>query len=75
MGRPKDALRPAQLAVELFPQSWRARARLGYTHKALGQTNEARRAFRKVQTLNSARFEWAQKRIQDLNQTSEGKAK
>lgn len=75
MGRPKDALRPAQLAVELFPQSWRARACLGYTHKALGQTNEARRAFRKVQTLNSARFEWAQKRIQDLNQTSEGKAK
>jgi Flp pilus assembly protein TadD len=75
MGRPKDALRPAQLVVELFPQSWRARAHLGYTHKALGQTNEARRAFRKVQTLNSARFEWAQKRIQDLNQTSEGKAK
>ncbi|WP_103030267.1 hypothetical protein [Salinibacter altiplanensis] len=75
MGRPKDALRPARLAVELFPKSWRARARLGYTHKALGRTNEARRAFRKVQSLNPARFEWAQNRIQDLNQTSEGKAK
>jgi hypothetical protein len=75
MGRPHDALRPARLAEELFPQSWRARARLGYTYKALGQTNEARRAFRKVQSLNPARFEWAQKRIQDLNQTSESKAK
>lgn len=75
MGRRKDALRPARLAVELFPQSWRARARLGYTYKALGQASEARRAFHKVQTLNPARYDWAQKKIQNLNQTSKGEAR
>jgi hypothetical protein len=70
-GRPNDALRPAQLAVELFPQSHWAHSHLGDVYKALGRTGEADRAFRKVKMLNPAREEAIQDELQLLKQTGE----
>jgi Flp pilus assembly protein TadD len=72
-GRPNDALRPARLAVELFPQSHWAHSHLGDVYKALGRTEEAARAFRKVKMLNPAREEEIQEELQLLKQTGENK--
>jgi len=71
-GSPKDALRPARLAVELFPQSHWAHSHLGYIYKALGRTEEAARAFRRVQTLDPTREETMRKELRNLTPTDEG---
>jgi len=70
-GRPNDALRPARLAVELFPQSHWAYSHLGHIYKAIGRTEEAARALRKVKMLNPSREEAIQEELQFLKQTGE----
>ena len=71
-GRLADALRPARLAVELFPQSHWAHSHLGDVYKALGRTEEAARAFRRGQTLNPTREEAMREERQNLKPTGGG---
>ncbi len=71
-GRLADALRPARLAVELFPQSHWAHSHLGDIYKALGRTEEATRAFRRVQMLNPTREEAMREERRNLKPTGGG---
>jgi hypothetical protein len=71
-GRPNDALRPARLAVELFPQSHWAHSHLGDVYKALGRTEEAALAFQRVQALSPTRAEAMREERRSLKPTGGG---
>lgn len=70
--RPNDALSYNQLAVELFPQSWRTRAHLGNTYKALGWTEKAARAFRTVRVLDPRRGDYVREQLRELSRAPSG---
>lgn len=69
--RPEDALRYNRLAVELFPQSWRARSSLAYNYEILGRVDEAVSAYRMLQTLDPRRADAVNERVRELQRSSE----
>ncbi len=71
--RPIDALRYNQLAVELFPQSWRAYFSLAYNYELLGRTDEAISAYQTVWTLDPSRRGAVNDRLRELKQPDQGK--
>jgi hypothetical protein len=71
--RPNDALRPAQLAVELFPHSSWAYSRLGYTYEALGRVEEAASAYRMVRTLDPRRANAVNEWLRELQRDEKGR--
>lgn len=74
LGRPTDALRPAQLAVELFPHSADAYFRLGHTYEAFGRIKKAAGAFRTVRTVDPREADDARELLRELQKDDkEGK--
>jgi hypothetical protein len=74
LGRPNDALRPAQFAVELFPHKSWAHSHLGHTYEVLGRNEEAARAYRKVRTLDPSRADAVNEWLHELQEEDkEGK--
>ncbi|PSQ84447.1 MAG: hypothetical protein BRD30_11755 [Bacteroidetes bacterium QH_2_63_10] len=71
--RPIDALRYNQLAVELFPQSWRVHSSLAYNYKLLERTDEAIRAYRTFRTLDPRRGKAVNERLQKLKRPDQEK--
>ncbi|WP_263819446.1 hypothetical protein [Salinibacter sp.] len=71
--RPIDALRYNQLAVELFPQSWRVYSSLAYNYELLGRTDEAISAYQTFRTLDPSRMEAVNERLRELKRPDQGK--
>jgi tetratricopeptide (TPR) repeat protein len=71
--RPIDALRYNQLAVELFPQSWRVYSSLAYNYELLGRTGEAISAYQTSRTLDPSRSEAMNERLRELKRPEQGK--
>lgn len=71
--RPHDARRYNQIAVQLFPQSWVARAYLGNTYEALGRADEAARACRTVQALTPRRTDDVTEKFREPKRSKEEK--
>ena len=72
-GRPEGALRYNQLAVELFPQSWRVYSSLAYNYELLGRTGEAISAYQTFRTLDPSRMAAVNKRLRELKRPDQGK--
>lgn len=70
--RPIDALRYNQLAVELFPQSWRVYSSLAYNYELLGRTDEAISAYQTFRTLDPSRMKAVKERLRELKQPDYG---
>lgn len=66
LGRPQEALPYVKLAVELFPQSWRAHSRLGYTYESLEENTKAIEAYKKVLKLNPSLSTEADKKLKSF---------
>ena len=66
LGRPEEALTYAKLAVELFPKSWRAHSRLGYTYECLEENAKAIEAYKKVRKLNPSLSTEADKKLKSF---------